>query len=83
VSRHNFDTAIAVSPRWVQLHDLTIRDGEESADLVFSTDDKVRIVDALARFGIKPTEVFLTVAGWKEVIRAILARLGISAWTCG
>lgn len=80
-SRHNFDPAIAVPSRPVILHDLTLRDGEEAADLAFTTADKVRIAEALARLGIKRTEVFLTVPGWREVIRAILAReLGMDLW---
>src|SRR5690606_26693701 len=80
-SRHNFDPAIAVEPRPVELHDLTLRDGEEAADLAFTTADKVRLAEALARLGIRRTEVFLTVPGWPEVIRAILARqLGLDLW---
>ena len=80
-SRHNFDPAIAVEPRPVELHDLTIRDGEEAADLAYTTADKVKLAEALARLGIKRTEVFLTVPGWREVIRAILARnLDLDLW---
>jgi isopropylmalate/homocitrate/citramalate synthase len=80
-SRHNFEPAIAVPPRPVALHDLTLRDGEEAADLAFTTADKVRIAEALARLGIKRTEIFLTVPGWQEVIRAIVARnLGMDLW---
>ncbi len=80
-SRHNFDPAIAIPARPVQLHDLTIRDGEECADLAFATADKVRIAEALARLGIKRTEVFLTVPGWSEVVRALLSRnLGMDLW---
>ncbi|HXF61660.1 MAG TPA: hypothetical protein VNK95_08585 [Caldilineaceae bacterium] len=80
-SRHNFDPAIAVPARPVILHDLTIRDGEECADLAFTTADKVRIAEALARLGLKRTEVFLTVPGWSEVVRALLSRnLGMDLW---
>ncbi|WP_420405593.1 LeuA family protein [Nisaea sp.] len=80
-SRHNFDPAIAVPPRPVELHDLTLRDGEESADLAFTTADKVAIAEALARLGIKRTEIFLTVPGWQEVIREIMRRdLGMDFW---
>ena len=65
----------------VTLHDLTIRDGEESADLAFTTADKLKIADALARLGIKRTEVFLTVPGWHEVVRGIMAaNLGLDLW---
>jgi isopropylmalate/homocitrate/citramalate synthase len=80
-SRHNFDPAIAVPARPVTLHDLTIRDGEECADLAFTTADKIRIAESLARLGIKRTEVFLTVPGWSEVVRGLLSRnLGMDLW---
>jgi isopropylmalate/homocitrate/citramalate synthase len=80
-SQHNFDPAIAVPPRPVKLHDLTIRDGEESADLAFTTADKLRIAEMLARVGIRRTEVFLTVPGWQEVIRGLLQRqLPLDLW---
>lgn len=80
-SRHNFDPAIAVPARPVQLHDLTIRDGEECADLAFTTAGKIRIAEALARLGLKRTEVFLTVPGWSEVVRGLLAaNLGMDLW---
>ena len=73
-SQHNFDPAIAIPPRPVALHDITVRDGEECADLAFTVEDKVRIAEALARLGIKRMELFPTVPGWLESVRAILAR---------
>ncbi|MCB0114889.1 MAG: hypothetical protein KDD84_12400, partial [Caldilineaceae bacterium] len=80
-SRHNFDPAVATPPRTVQLHDLTIRDGEECADLAFNTEDKVRIAEMLAAVGIRRSEVFLTVPGWTEVVRALMARhLPLDLW---
>lgn len=80
-SPHNFDAEIAIQPRPVDLHDLTLRDGEEAADLAFTTADKVRLAESLARLGIRRTEVFLTVPGWQEVIRGILERqLGLDLW---
>ncbi|HEU5089642.1 MAG TPA: hypothetical protein VFT99_19440 [Roseiflexaceae bacterium] len=80
-SHHGFDPAIAAPARPVILHDLTIRDGEECADLAFTTDDKIRIAEALARLGIRRTEIFLTVPGWREVIRALLSRkLDMDLW---
>ena len=80
-SRHNFDPAIAIEPRPVELHDLTLRDGEEAADLAYTTADKVKLAEALARLGIKRTEVFLTVPGWREVVRSIISRnLGLDLW---
>jgi hypothetical protein len=50
VSQHNFDPTITVPARPVVLHDTTVRDGEESARLAFSVEDKTRIAEALAQF---------------------------------
>jgi hypothetical protein len=74
VSPHNFDPNVIVEPHPVELHDITIRDGEECADLAYNVDDKVRIAEALATVGVRRTELFLTVPGWLEAVRAILAR---------
>lgn len=80
-SQHNFAADINVPPHPVELHDLTLRDGEEAADLAFSTSDKVMLAEALARLGIRRTEIFLTVPGWQEVIREIMRRdLGMDLW---
>ena len=80
-SEHNSSDKIPQPRHKVTLHDLTIRDGEESADLAFTTADKLRIADALARLGITRTEVFLTVPGWREVVRSIMdAKLGLDLW---
>jgi isopropylmalate/homocitrate/citramalate synthase len=73
-SQHNFDAAIAVPAHPVVLHDITVRDGEESADLAFSVEDKVRIAEALNRVGIRRMEVFLTVPGWLETVRQLMQR---------
>lgn len=73
-SPHNFDPSLQVPPHPVALHDITVRDGEECADVAFSVDDKVRIAEALALVGIRRMELFLTVPGWLEAVRAILRR---------
>lgn len=73
-SQHNFAPEIAVPARLVAIHDITVRDGEEAADLAFNVEDKVRIAEALVRLGVRRMEVFLTVPGWLEAVRAILAR---------
>lgn len=73
-SPHNFATAVGVPPHRFELHDITVRDGEECADLSFTVDDKVRIVEALAMVGVRRTELFLTVPGWLEAVRAIMRR---------
>lgn len=73
-SPHNFDRAIEVPPHRVELHDITVRDGEECADLAFTVEGKVRIAEALALVGVRRMELFLTVPGWLEAVRAILRR---------
>ena len=74
VSPYNFAPEIAPPTHAVELHDITLRDGEECADLAFTVDDKVRIAEALALLGIRRVELFLTVPGWFEAVRAITAR---------
>ncbi len=73
-SPHNFAPSLAVPPHPVVLHDITVRDGEECADVAFTVDDKVRIAEALALVGIRRMELFLTVPGWLEAVRAIMRR---------
>ncbi len=73
-SPHNFDQSIQIAPHPVELHDITVRDGEECADVAFTVEDKVRIAEALARVGVKRMELFLIVPGWLEAVRAILRR---------
>lgn len=80
-SQHNFDPAIAVAPHPVALHDITTRDGEECADLAFTVEGKVRVAEALARLGVRRMELFLTVPGWLEALRAIIGRgLGLDLY---
>ncbi len=73
-SQHNFGPEIAIPPRAVAIHDITVRDGEECADLAFNVEDKVRVAEMLARLGVKRMEFFLTVPGWLEALRAIMGR---------
>jgi isopropylmalate/homocitrate/citramalate synthase len=73
-SPHNFEPTITPPAHPVALHDITVRDGEECADVAFTVDDKVRIAEALALVGIRRMELFLTVPGWLEAVRAILRR---------
>ncbi len=46
-------------PNEVQVHDVTLRDGEQQAGVEFSSDDKVRIAEALAESGIHRIEAGL------------------------
>jgi isopropylmalate/homocitrate/citramalate synthase len=46
------------APR-VQIHDVTLRDGEQQAGVAFTADDKVRIAHALAEAGVQRIEAGL------------------------
>jgi isopropylmalate/homocitrate/citramalate synthase len=46
-------------PAAVQVHDVTLRDGEQQAGVVFTRDDKVRIAEALAEAGVHRIEAGL------------------------
>ena len=46
-------------PNEVQVHDVTLRDGEQQAGVEFSSDDKVRIAEALSEAGIHRIEAGL------------------------
>ncbi|HSJ50854.1 MAG TPA: pyruvate carboxyltransferase [Actinomycetota bacterium] len=46
-------------PRTVEVHDVTLRDGEQQAGVVFTKDDKVRIAEALAEAGVHRIEAGL------------------------
>ena len=43
-------------PERIQLHDVTLRDGEQQAGIVFTAADKVRIADSLAEIGVHRIE---------------------------
>lgn len=43
-------------PAKIQIHDLTLRDGEQQAGILFRKDDKIRIATALAELGVHRIE---------------------------
>jgi len=43
-------------PKKVTIHDVTLRDGEQQAGIIFSKDDKVRIAEKLAEVGVHRIE---------------------------
>ncbi|MGE5584097.1 MAG: LeuA family protein [Bacillota bacterium] len=59
VSPYNYDEEttrqLKFSPD-IQLHDVTLRDGEQQAGVVFTWQDKVRIAEALAEMGVTRIE---------------------------
>jgi isopropylmalate/homocitrate/citramalate synthase len=60
-----------------RLHDVTLRDGEQQAGVIFSKDDKIRIAEALAEAGIHRLEAGMPVvsASDEAAIREIVRRL--------
>jgi len=43
-------------PKTVKIHDITLRDGEQQAGIIFTKDDKIRIAEKLAEAGVHRIE---------------------------
>ena len=43
-------------PKQVKIHDITLRDGEQQAGIIFTKDDKIRIAEKLSEVGIHRIE---------------------------
>jgi isopropylmalate/homocitrate/citramalate synthase len=56
---HDDDVANYAFPSEVKIHDVTLRDGEQQAGIVFSADDKLRIAESLAEAGVHRIEAGL------------------------
>jgi len=65
---------ISIPPK-VRFHDITLRDGEQQAGVVFSKDDKIRIAEKLAELGVHRIEAGMPVvspsdeAAIKEIVK--------------
>src|SRR5262249_41612443 len=75
----NHDPAVAGPlrlPADLQIHDVTLRDGEQQAGVEFSADDKVRIAEALAEAGVHRIEAGLPAVSRhdEEAVRRIASR---------
>ena len=75
----NHDPAVAGPlrlPADIQIHDVTLRDGEQQAGVEFSADDKVRIAEALAEAGVHRIEAGLPAVSRhdEEAVRRIASR---------
>jgi len=44
------------APETVKIHDITLRDGEQQAGIIFNRDDKIRIAEKLAEVGVHRIE---------------------------
>jgi isopropylmalate/homocitrate/citramalate synthase len=83
VSPYNFipevrDT-LALPPK-VQIHDATLRDGEQTPGVVFSVDDKIRIATKLSEIGVDRIEAGMPAVSAQdaEAIREI-SKLGLKS----
>jgi isopropylmalate/homocitrate/citramalate synthase len=63
-------------PERIQIHDVTLRDGEQQAGVELSADDKIRIAEALADTGVHRIEAGLPAVSKQdeEAVRAIATR---------
>ena len=60
----------------IKIHDLTLRDGEQQAGIIFTKDDKVRIAEALAELGVHRIEAGTPAVSKEDenAVRAIAKR---------
>ena len=62
-------------PEQVKIHDITLRDGEQQAGIIFRKDDKIRIAEKLAEVGVHRIEAGMPVvspqdeAAIKEIVK--------------
>jgi isopropylmalate/homocitrate/citramalate synthase len=63
-------------PQKIEIHDLTLRDGEQQAGILFRTDEKVRIAEALAELGVHRIEAGTPAVSKadEQAVREIAAR---------
>lgn len=63
-------------PDEIQIHDVTLRDGEQQSGVVFTMDEKIRIAESLAEAGVHRIEAGLPAVSAEDekAVRAIAAR---------
>lgn len=63
-------------PDEIQIHDVTLRDGEQQSGVVFTVDEKIRIAEALAEAGVHRIEAGLPAVSPddEKAVRAIASR---------
>ncbi len=63
-------------PQRVRIHDVTLRDGEQQAGVIFTKDDKIRIAEKLSEVGIHRIEAGMPAVSQRdeEAIREIVKR---------
>ena len=75
VSPWNFRPNAASNPRKLVIHDVTLRDGEQQAGVIFTAKEKIEIAAALDRMGVDRIEAGMVAvsAEDREAIRAIVS----------
>ena len=65
-----------ILPEKVKIHDVTLRDGEQQAGVIFSKDDKIRIAEKLSEVGVHRIEAGMPAVSPRdeEAIREIVKR---------
>jgi len=65
-----------IIPEKVKIHDVTLRDGEQQAGIIFTKDDKIRIAEKLSEVGIHRIETGMPAVSPRdeEAIREIVKR---------
>lgn len=80
-SPFNFQAEIQASlPKRVYIHDVTLRDGEQTPGVVFRQEERVRIATALSELGVQRIEAGMPIVS-KEVAQAVakLAKMNLGA----
>ncbi len=86
VSHWNFADEVRKNfnqPSNVRIHDVTLRDGEQQAGVVFTKDDKIRIAEKLAEAGIQRIEAGMPAVSSEDeaAIKEIIKRnLGVQVF---
>jgi isopropylmalate/homocitrate/citramalate synthase len=84
VSWHNFEGTGAGRAQRFTIHDVTLRDGEQQAGVVFSRDDKIAIARALSEAGVDRIEAGMVAVSRddRDTIRALVdMQLKPEIWT--
>jgi len=67
-------------PEDLEFHDVTLRDGEQQAGVVFTADQKLQIAEALSEMGVQRIEAGLpAVSGEDEKAARMIAEAGLDA----
>ncbi|MDR7465347.1 MAG: pyruvate carboxyltransferase [Armatimonadota bacterium] len=78
-SLHNYADEVRAQLKFakqIQFHDVTLRDGEQQAGVVFTKDDKIRIAEKLAEVGVHRIEAGMATVSKadEEAIKEIVRR---------